>query len=98
MPETDEVRKAISYVTGEIKLEFHAPNGFDVKPTVLVDGIEAVVKPTDGDEPIIWKYLAIVEKGERNVEVILGNVHSMKRVSVRGGQISILNFRFTTSE
>lgn len=56
------------------------------------------MKSTVGSDPIIWKYLAIVEKGDRKVVLSLGNIHSEKLVTVRGGQTTTLNFRLTTSE
>ena len=95
MPEIEEVRKAICYLTGEIKLEFSPPNGFDIEPKVLVDGNPAFIKATEGKDPRIWKFLAVVEKGERSVEIVLGNVSTVKRITVRGAQVTTLNFYFS---
>ena len=99
MTEREEVKKAICYITGEIKLEFRPPNGFEIEPKVMVDDLPAYVKTTEEQDPKIWKYLAVVEKGERDVEVVLGHVHSKReKLTVRGAQVTILDFYFTTAE
>ncbi len=99
MPETEEVRKAISYITGEIRLEYRPPNGFKITPAVTVDSIGVFVEPKeDGHDFIIWKYLAVVDSGQHDVQASLGNFRTGKNVAVQRGQTHTLNFLFSDSE
>ncbi len=95
MPDREVERKAICYITGDIRLEYAPPNGFQIVPEAKVDGKQALVKAMEGDHPKIWKYLAIVEKGKRTVSIELGNVSIEKHIEVRGAQVSELDFVFS---
>lgn len=96
---TDEERKAISYVTGEIKLELTVPNGFDVEPTVEINGNKAYTCSVEEQPPKIWKYLAVVEiNTDPMIKVQLGNVTVQKQVHARGGQTTTQNFVFSSSQ
>ncbi len=97
MLEPEETRKAIAYITGGIILDLHPPNSFKLQPSVKVDGLEVNVKATDGADPTIWKYLAVMEKGDHSVEVSLGNVR-VSHANARVGQTNTLNFHFGSSE
>jgi len=41
----EQVRTSISYITGEVRLEFEPPHGFVMEPRVEVDGVPAQIAP-----------------------------------------------------
>ncbi len=73
------------------------PVGFEISPVVTVDGKEVAVR-TASFEPKVYKYLAIVEPGEHEIEVSLVNFTSQKKITVKSGTITTLDFAFSALE
>src|SRR5437867_13196507 len=93
---SNEIVKAVSYITGVIDLAHFPPNGFEPIPTVTVDDQIALVDILQKGNR--WKYLVIVGDGAHTVRVTLGQVTSEKTVQVHRGQTTTQNFTFSTSE
>ncbi len=93
----EEERIAIGYIAGTIRVDLTPPNGFNLAPKVDVDYLPAEVKKESIEVKPQWKYLAIVEKGERIVKLTLGNVMKERTIVAKPGQTVRLNFVLSES-
>ena len=88
------VRTTVSYITGEIRLEFAPPHGFNLEPEVVVDGVASRIAPLEGGMATAWLYLALVKAGNHKVGVRFGGLTTTQEVSVEPGKVGHLDFFF----
>ena len=88
------VRTTISYITGEIRLEFTPPHGFNLEPTVVVDEVTSRIAPLEGGTATAWLYLALVKAGNHKVNVTFGSLTATQDIAVDAGKVGHLDFFF----
>ena len=88
------VSTAVSYITGEIRLDYTPPHGFNLEPLVDVDEVPSRIAPLEGGTATAWLYLALVKAGSHKVKVTLGNVSTSQEVQLDAGRIAHLDFFF----
>ncbi|MCJ7635084.1 hypothetical protein MUP77_22175 [Candidatus Bathyarchaeota archaeon] len=91
----EEENIPICYIAGTIRLNVTPPDGFDVVPKVLVDGVEAYVRQESTEQPLTWRYLAIVQKGKHVVKMMIDNIVSERSMHVKPATTARLNFNLT---
>jgi hypothetical protein len=85
----------IAYVHGGITISPKPPSQFKVGVRVNVSGVEAALSgPIDGENHVLWNYLAVVKPGLVSVTCVVGNVMVTKQIDAKPDQINIVNFCF----
>lgn len=82
------------YITGEIRLEYAPPHGFNLEPSVNVDDVVSRIAPLEGGTATAWLYLAIVRAGSHKVSVSFGGLIATQDVEVESGKVGHLDFFF----
>jgi len=91
----EEENIPIGYIAGIIRLKVAPSGGFDIAPKVLVDNVEAYVRQESTEQPLTWRYLAIVQKGKHTVKMMIGNVTSERSMEAKTATTVRLNFNLT---
>lgn len=85
----------IAYIHGGITISPKPPSQFKVGVRVNVSGVEAALSgPIDGENHILWNYLAVVKPGLVTVTCVVGNIATTKQIDAKASQINIVNFCF----
>jgi hypothetical protein len=84
----------ISYITGEVRLEFIPPHGFSLEPKVDVDGVPSHLAPLEGGTATAWIFLGLVPSGAHKVTCAVGNVIVSQDIVTRDGTIVHADFYF----
>lgn len=88
------LRTPVCYITGEIRLEYAPPHGFNLEPLVSVDDVGSRIAPLEGGTATAWLYLAIVKAGSHKVTVTFGGLSASQDVEVEPGRVGHLDFFF----